>query len=85
MTPENWKKLKPILEMALTLSVEERREFLENECENAAMLREAEAFLEFLPLVWNIPSRLARGRAWTLESNDSVERNLGSSYLMLTR
>ncbi len=47
MTPENWQKLKPILEEALTMPVEARRGFLESECTDAAMLREAESFLEF--------------------------------------
>lgn len=47
MTPETWQKMKPILERALAMPVEARRGFLEEECADEVMRREAESLLEF--------------------------------------
>lgn len=47
MTPEKWQRLKPILDEALPLTAGSRHKFLKEKCDDEAMLREAELFLEF--------------------------------------
>src|SRR5215470_6436842 len=46
MTPEQWQKIRPILEGALELAPAFRAEFLDNACGDAAMRREMEALIE---------------------------------------
>ena len=45
MTPEQWQKIRPILEGALELAPAFRAEFLDNACGDAAMRREMEALI----------------------------------------